>query len=179
MQSQLNDLIAQHDSSRKLISSIFSAAVRGVIPSGTYDGEVTLADRELNFKITHGTTMSGEAVETLAVLLADLSCLIYNSVSERSRLPGFLLHDSPREADLSLRLYRRFIALAASLQQHFGSPESCPFQYIITTTTPPPEELRGREWVKLHLNAAVPDESLFRCNIAVNPDSQMRITDAN
>jgi hypothetical protein len=99
--------------------------------------------------------MSGEAVETLAVLLADLACMVYNSVSERPRLPGFLLHDSPREADLSLRLYRRFIGLTATLQEHFGAAENCPFQYIITTTTPPPDKLRNDNWVKLHLNAAM------------------------
>jgi hypothetical protein len=108
-------------------------------------------------------------VETLAVLLADLACMVYNSVSDRPRLPGFLLHDSPREADLSLRLYRHFVTLAASLQDHFGSAEGCPFQYIITTTTPPPAKLRNNKWVKLHLNAAVSNETLFRHNLASDP----------
>ena len=175
MQSQLNALIVQHDSSRQLLSSIFSAAVHGVIPSGAYDGEVTLAERELNFRITHGTTMSGEAVETLAVLLADVACMVYNTVSERPHLPGFLLHDSPREADLSLRLYRRFITLAASLQNHFDTAEACPFQYIITTTTPPPVDLQGDKWIKLHLNAAIPEETLFRSNIALPDESQLSL----
>lgn len=175
---QLNDLLAQHDTNRKLLSSIFSAAVHGVLPSGNYDGQVSLANRELSFHITRGATMSGEAVETLAVLLADLSCMVYNSVSEKPRLPGFLLHDSPREADLSLGLYRRFITLTASLQKHFESADACPFQYIITTTTPPPESLRNGEWVKLHLNAAIPDESLFRRSLALDTDSTMPLADA-
>lgn len=167
LKARLNDLLTKHDENRKLISAIFSAVVRAVLPSGGYDGEVGLAERELCFEITRGPAMSGEAVETLAVLLADLCCLVYNSVSDRARLPGFLLHDSPREADLSLRLYERFVSLAASLQNHFGTAESCPFQYILTTTTPPPSQLRGDDWVKLHLNASVPELSLFRQNITL------------
>jgi hypothetical protein len=173
--SGLNKLLAQHDSSRALIASIFSGAVRAVLTSGTYNGEVSLNERELSFHITHGVTMSGEAVETLSVLLADVACMIYNSVSGATRLPGLLLHDSPREADLGLRLYRSFIRFVASLQKHFGSAEACPFQYILTTTTAPPEELRGNETVKLPLNAAVPDKLLFRRYVAaaVNPSEQL------
>jgi hypothetical protein len=177
--NQLNDLLALHDSNRKLLSSIFSEAVHGVLPSGAYDGTVSLEGRELNFQITRGTAMSGEAVETLAVLLADLACMVYNSVSDRPRLPGFLLHDSPREADLSLRLYRHFVTLAASLQDHFGSAEGCPFQYIITTTTPPPAKLRNNKWVKLHLNAAVSNETLFRHNLASGGQTTSFSTGAN
>jgi hypothetical protein len=172
--ANLNQLLAQHDSSRALMASIFSGAVRAVLTSGTYNGEVSLNDRELSFHITHGATMSGEAMETLSVLLADVACMVYNSVSDRARLPGFLVHDSPREADLGLRLYRSFIRVLASLQKHFGSADACPFQYILTTTTSPPEELRGEDVVKLHLNAAVAGELLFRCNIAAATDSQER-----
>ena len=174
LMSDLNNLLAQHDSSRGLIASIFSGAVKAVLTSGTYNGEVSLNERELSFHITHGVTMSGEAVETLSVLLADVACMIYNSVSSGTRLPGLLLHDSPREADLGLRLYRSFIRFVASLQNHFGSVDSCPFQYILTTTTAPPEELRSEEAVKLHLNAAVVEQLLFRRNVAAvtNPSEQ-------
>ena len=166
LENRLDMLLAKHDGNRDLITSIFSGAVRAVLSSGTYDGRVSLANREMEFRITRGSAMSGEAVETLSVLLADVACLIYNSVSEKARLPGFLLHDSPREADLGLRIYRSFIRLVADLQAHFGSSERCPFQYILTTTTPPPPELQPTELVKLKLNAAVTNELLFRRNVA-------------
>lgn len=166
LEVRLNKLLTQHDENRNLIASVFSGAVRSVLSSGTYDGRVSLANRELGFRITHGPAMSGEAVETLSVLLADVTCLVYNSVSEKARLPGFLLHDSPREADLGLRIYRSFIRLVAALQSHFGTVDACPFQYIMTTTTPPPQELQG-EQMKLRLNAAVEGELLLRRNVAV------------
>lgn len=167
----LVSLLKQHDSSRDHITSIFSEAVRSVLSSGTYDGRVSLDNRELRFYIEHGTAMSGEAIETLSVLLADLACMVYNSTSERVLLPGLLLHDSPREADLSRRVYRSFIRFVASLQSHFGSTDACPFQYIITTTTDPPDELRADDFVKLHLNAGSSEELLFRRSLAATDSS--------
>jgi hypothetical protein len=95
--------------------------------------------------------------------------LVFNSVSTKACLPGLLLHDSPREADLSLRIYRSFIRLVGALQEHFGPAEKCPFQYILTTTTPPPTDYQ-KDYVRLHLNAAVPDDLMLRRNIAARDD---------
>ena len=155
---------------RKLLELIFSGAVRTVLSSGTYDGQVSLDNRELGFSVTHGTAMSGEAVETLSVLLSDIASLIYNTVSQSAHLPGFLLHDSPREADLGIRIYRSFIRFTASLQEHFETLDNCPFQYILTTTTPPPQELQNEKYVKLQLNAAETSGLLLKRNIEGETD---------
>lgn len=166
IESELIALLRQHDENRELMAAIFSGSVHSVLSSGSYDGKVTLENRELAFRITHGPMMSGEAVETLSVLLSDIASLIYNTVSDKARLPGFLLHDSPREADLGIRIYKGFIRFVASLQQHFGGPDNCPFQYILTTTTPPPSELQDERFVKLQLNASKPSGMLLGRNIA-------------
>jgi hypothetical protein len=167
----LNRLLADHDTNRDLLSALFSAAAKKVLPSSSYDGKVGFNDRELSFQITHGTTMSGEAMETLAVLLADISCLIFNSISKSCFLPGFLLHDSPREADLGLRLYHSFIRFAAWLDDHFQQAGGCPFQYILTTTTPPPTALQKKNITSLRLDASKESEMLFRRNLSRPPDS--------
>jgi hypothetical protein len=166
IEKELAQLLRQHDENRERLAAIFSGAVRSVLSSDGYDGQVSLNNRELAFRITHGAAMSGEAVETLSVLLADVAALVYNTVSDTSHLPGFLLHDSPREADLGIRIYRSFVRFVASLQEHFGGPHECPFQYLITTTTAPPEELRTPEYVKLPLNASTVEGLLLRCSIA-------------
>jgi len=155
----------QHDANRELLSTIFSGTVQSVLSSDGYAGSVSLENRELTFRITHGTAMSGEAVETLSVLLADVACLVYNSVCDETRLPGFLIHDSPREADLGIRLYRGFNRLVASLESHFEE-NKCPFQYILTTTTPPPEEVRDEPYLTLTLNASQPLDLLLRRSVA-------------
>lgn len=166
LEFELEALINTHEKHRELLASIFSAAARSVLPSGTYDGKVRLDNRELAYEITHGSAMSGEAVETLSVLLSDICNLIYASVCETATLPGFLVHDSPREADLSIRLYSNFMRFVASLQNHFASHNNCPFQYILTTTTKPPKELRGNKYVKLRLDASKPGELLFRRDLS-------------
>ena len=165
-------LLTQHDANRALLSSLFSAAAKKVLPSSSYDGKVTFADRELNFQVTHGGAMTGEAMETLAVLLADISCLVFNSLSNDSLLPGFLLHDSPREADLGLRLYHSYIRFAAWLDEHFQKIGGCPFQYILTTTTSPPKALQKKDVIALRLDASKEDELLFRRNLSRPPESE-------
>jgi hypothetical protein len=163
LETKLTGLLRKHDQNRQLLALIFSRAVQAVL-SEHYDGQVLLDNRELAFRITHGPAMSGEAIETLSVLLSDFASLIYNTVSESSHLPGILLHDSPREADLGLRIYRSFIRFIASVTEQLG--ENCPFQYILTTTTPPPEELRSSSQMKLRLNASRVNELFLRKNIA-------------
>lgn len=168
LESKLTTLLQKHDQNRQLLASIFSHAVREVL-SDSYDGQVVLDNRELAFRITHGPAMSGEAIETLCVLLSDFASLIYNTVSDASHLPGLMLHDSPREADLGLRIYRSFIRFVASVINSVGGNDRCPFQYVLTTTTPPPEELREAQFVKLRLNASKLDALLLRRNIAEIP----------
>jgi hypothetical protein len=171
LEVELTKLLQQHDDNRELLASIFSRAVRATLPSGTYDGQVSLEDRELAFRITHGSAMSGEAIETLSVLLSDIAAQVYSTVSAGANLPGFLLHDSPREADLGPRIYRSFIRAVAGLQSHFSSPDACPFQFVLTTTTPPPLELRGDDFVKLPLNAGLRSGLLLRRSFAEPADA--------
>lgn len=165
IENNLAVILRRHDDNRKLLQSIFSEIVRSVLSFQNYDGEVALDNRELSFRITHGQAMTGEAVETLAVLLADVCCMVYCTLTESAHMPGFLVHDSPREADLGIKIYRNFIRFVASLQEHFGTPGACPFQYIVTTTTPPPPELTKDPFVKLRLNAAQPQELFLRMDI--------------
>ena len=168
LNEKLNRSLKQHDENRDLLTRIFSSAVKSVLPATEYDGLVQFEDRTLRFSVSRGEAMTGEAVETLSILLADLSCLIYNAVNKRSCLPGFLVHDSPREADLGARIYRQFVRFIVAQQHHFATRGVCPFQYILTTTTPPPHEFQdGDEFVKLRLNAAVEQELLLRRNVAV------------
>ena len=170
--SELGSLIRQHEKNREQLTAIFSGAVKSVLSSERYDGLVSFDNRELAFRITHGSAMTGEAVETLSVLLADVATIIYNSVSRKAHLPGFLLHDSPREADLGIQIYNSFIRFVASLQEHFGEAANCPFQYIITTTTAPPAELQTDKYVKLQLNASSAEGLLLRHNIGAQIPQQ-------
>lgn len=97
-------------------------------------------DHELRpFEVSRG----GEAYQVLEVLLGDIVCLLDSATSEASSHPGFLVHDCPREADMSERLYREFFLVASEAAEQLGREGAVPFQFIVTTTSPPPEEVQG------------------------------------
>jgi len=78
--------------------------------------------------------------------------------------PRFLIHDSPREADMQKDIYQRFFLYMRELEKK--SPKSGPnFQYIITTTEPPPEELQLKPWLIAKLDASKAEGRLLKVNL--------------
>jgi hypothetical protein len=110
------------------------------------------------FEVARG----GEAYQVLEVLLGDIVCLLDSATSEASSHPGFLVHDCPREADMSDVLYREFFLLAAEAAKQLGQDGGAPFQFIVTTTSPPPEQVRGESYVVLELEPGGDEKLLFR-----------------
>jgi len=114
------------------------------------------------FEVARG----GEAYQVLEVLLGDIVCLLDSTVSDASHHPGFLVHDCPREADMSERLYREFFLAAAEAAEQLGRGGIAPFQFIVTTTSAPPEELTGANYVVLELAPGAEETLLFKRQLA-------------
>jgi hypothetical protein len=113
-----------------------------VVPSLNYEGD-----------------MSSAALVTLRLLTFDLACLT-GSASSFPLHPGFLLHDSPREADLSASIYRRMFTLIAE------ASEAPAIQYIIATTEPPPDHFQEEPWLLCPpLSSAAPDSRFLRVTL--------------
>jgi hypothetical protein len=110
------------------------------------------------FEVARG----GEAYQVLEVLLGDIVCLLDSAVAEASNHPGFLVHDCPREADMSERLYRELFLAAAEAAEQLGNGGSVPFQFIVTTTSAPPQELSGDAHVVLELGPGDDEKLLFK-----------------
>ncbi len=116
-------------------------------------------DHELRpFEVSRG----GEAYQVLEVLLGDIVCLLDSATSEASSHPGFLVHDCPREADMSERLYRKFFLVASEAAEQLGRNGAIPFQFIVTTTSPPPEEVQGEQYIVLELEPGCEEKLLFK-----------------
>ena len=109
-----------------------------------------------------GVAKGGEAYQVLEVLLGDVVCLIDSATSAESHHPGFLVHDCPREADMSELLYREFFLAAAEAAEQLAGADGTPIQFIVTTTSAPPGELRSGRHVVLELEPGVDDKLLFR-----------------
>ncbi|MEN9543193.1 MAG: hypothetical protein RLZZ598_26, partial [Pseudomonadota bacterium] len=114
------------------------------------------------FEVARG----GEAYQVLEVLLGDIVCLLDSAVSETSNHPGFLVHDCPREADMSERLYREFFLVVAEAAEQLGKDGEVPFQFIVTTTSAPPDELGGAPHVVLELAPGADEALLFKRQLA-------------
>lgn len=110
------------------------------------------------FELSRG----GEAYQVLEVLLGDMTCLLDAATSTGNNHPGFLVHDCPREADMSAVLYKNFLLMAMEADQQLSRGAGAPFQYIVTTTSPPPPELCVAPYLALELQPGDDEHLLFK-----------------
>jgi hypothetical protein len=131
-------LLHQGKSAReKALASITDALTQTLLPDGAF-GAFDPRDEDRPFRLS---MRGGEAYRVLEVLLGDIACLL-DSAGSASSLPGFVIHDCPREADMSIGLYENYFSLLGAIEMEGFSGVEPPFQYIVTTTTPPPSELQ-------------------------------------
>lgn len=124
------------------LSSYFDAVIRALVAPEAR-GRVILGSDRLKLDVEWGGSRSTAAIESLKVIAFDLAALCM-SIEGRTFAPAFFVHDSPREADLGLSVYRRLFAFVAALEK--TGPVL--FQYIVTTTTSPPKTLRDKPWLR-------------------------------
>lgn len=142
------------------LSLLFDAVLKFLIPDGA-SGTINLDQNDLNLRLQMGGERSTAAVDSLKIVAFDLAALLL-TIEGRTQLPAFLIHDSPREADLGLSIYNRLFMLGEKLEGMGPSPL---FQYIVTTTTAPPEAYRKEPWQRLELHGAPPDKRLFATDL--------------
>lgn len=155
LKKQLNEALVRQNERASQFGQRFHKLVQATI-NATFKGGVIVEDDGIVFRINRERSLAGEAYETLAVLLADLAILMESS-SESVCHPGLLIHDSPREADLNVRLYERMLETAYALMD--DERGNTPYQYIVTTTTQPSEALRSPNVTRVTLSSG--NGSLF------------------
>jgi hypothetical protein len=162
---ELQRLQASYGQRLQAIGNIYDGLIKSAL-SDTYSGTLRMSKSELQFQIEEATGLTGEAVETLALVLADVAAMMC-SCQGIGHHPRFLLHDSPREADLDRHIYNRYLQAMMTLSTEHGGAEAAPFQYIITTTSRPPENLQ--QAICLQLEAHPQTNMLFGCALK-NPE---------
>jgi len=134
--------------------------MRELVPADI-TGEVMLDGIGMRLKVELGGERSTAAIESWKVVVFDLATLVM-TIEGHTRLSGFLLHDSPREAVLGMSLYAKLFDFVRSLERFGPSPL---FQYIVTTTTEPPPQYRQMPWLRLTLRGAPAAERLLRADL--------------
>jgi hypothetical protein len=143
------------------LSEAFAFVVQALLGKDV-DARVDTAGRSLSLVVEQRGERDSAAFATAKLLAFDLAALICG-IEGVGHHPRFLLHDGPREADLSPDVYERLFLFARALEEATAPEPS--FQYFITTTTAPPEEMRGEPWVVLELSGASPDSRLLRSDL--------------
>lgn len=138
------------------LSYFFDAIIREMVGPNAA-GKVILDGNGLKLSVELGGERSTAAIDSLKVIAFDLSAMCM-SIEGKTCLPAFLIHDSPREADLGLSVYHRLFHLVRGLEA--GENQSL-FQYIVTTTTRPPDEVLADPWLCETLGGAA-EERLMR-----------------
>lgn len=123
--------------------------------------DLQLDGNGLRLDIRMGGSRSSAALESLKVVLFDLAVLSL-SIEGLTLLPAFLVHDSPREADLDPAIYANYFNFPAALEQFGPSPL---FQYIITTTSPPPQGILDSDRLAFKVHGAPAADRLLRMDL--------------
>lgn len=141
------------------LSNYFDAVIRTVV-GPMASGRVSLDGNGVKLAVQLGGERSTAAIESLKVIAFDIAVMCM-SMEGTTHLPAFLVHDSPREADLGLSVYHRLFSTVATLE----AQENSVFQYIVTTTTQPPAEFQKQPWLRLELRGSPSTERLLRCDL--------------
>lgn len=141
---------------QKRLGELINALVQNLFFDDTI-GRFVVRDEYCPFQLS---VNGGEAYYVLEVLLGDLACLL-DSTDPGSAFPGLLIHDCPREADMSPILYEKLLSLMQQIEQQ-AYADQVPFQYIVTTTTPPPNILKELPFLRETLDPSTDDGLLFR-----------------
>ena len=166
----LKGFLNDYKSKLETLTSIYDYLIKRVL-SKNFTGTVSLPAGELCFGIKGDAGYHGEAIETLSIVIADIAAMV--SSCQVGYHPGFLLHDSPREADLDQHIYNNFFNAILSLVNDFGGPDTVPFQYIITTTSAPPKEVLNADVIRAKLCGQPHSEMLFGCSLRVAEAEQI------
>lgn len=142
------------------ISQKFSAIIRRLL-GGDAKGIVRLTGKGLEIGVEAGGDRRTAAIQSLKVLAFDLACLCL-SIEGRTRIPAFVIHDSPREADLGQTIYDEHFRLLRALEEELAGST---FQYLITTTTMPLQDINKGPWRRAVLRGAPGHERLLRCDL--------------
>jgi hypothetical protein len=166
LERQVEDSRAAHhaaheqlDRKRQKLNTHFNRVLKTLM-ANVMQGRIEIDMRGLRLELDGRESTPGEALASETALSLDLACLSA-SICGLGHLPRFIIHDSPREADLESHIYARLFEFILEIEESFhGQPPS--FQYIITTTTPPPHDFRADPYLRLTLDRRQPGGLLLK-----------------
>jgi hypothetical protein len=162
---EATDIRQKRESEIEAFSKLFDLFIKGLMGEEV-KGICEFSGRNISLRVENRGDVTSAAIETVKLLAFDLAA-VASSVEGRGFHPRFLIHDGPREADMSSRIYDHFFILARLVEEAFQPGQPPSFQYIVTTTSPPPDDMReGSEWMLCPvLDASKPEGRLLKADL--------------
>ena len=144
LDEKLAELATHHRALVEEFSGIFNHLARTML-GGAVTGTIRIRGKALVPELEYHGPRDSAALKVVRWLLFDLAALALGMTNQAAHHPRFLIHDSPREADLAAAIYTSLFSAAQELENRNGSPAG--FQYIITTTEAPGKSINRRPWL--------------------------------
>lgn len=144
LDAKLNELTIRHKKLLDEFGRIFNHIAQRMLGKAV-TGRVRFSGKTIVPELDYHGPRDSAALKVVRWLIFDLASLTLGITNPAAHHPRFLIHDSPREADLAASIYVSLFSAAQDLEAPAGGPSA--FQYIVTTTEPPPENLNKKPWM--------------------------------
>lgn len=126
-------------------------------------GSVQQDGRKLELTAQGRNDLDSGAITAAKLISFDLAAMVWG-MENRGLHPRFVIHDSPREADMAEDIYAGLFEAAAALEKSSGDQKA--FQYIVTTTAKPPAQFNQKPWLlDPVLNALDPKQRILAIDL--------------
>ncbi len=123
-------------------------------------GAVLPDGRALQVTAEGRNDLDSGAMTAAKIISYDIAAMAWG-IEGQGHHPRFMIHDSPREADMAGDIYDGLFEAALALEKPFAEG-TAPFQYIVTTTATPPETVNQKPWLlEPVLNALIPEKRIL------------------
>ena len=144
LDNKLTDLTKHHQKLLAQFGDIFNFVAQRMLGKAV-TGRVRFSGKMIVPELEYHGLRDSAALKVVRWLIFDLASLALGIANTAAQHPRFLMHDSPREADLAASIYVSLFTAAQELEAASGGAPA--FQYIVTTTESPPEALGQKPWL--------------------------------
>lgn len=149
----------ESDRDRGHFSALYQRVLRYMLGEEV-TGTVDQNGRSLALTAEGRNDLDSGAITAAKLISFDLAAMAW-AMENRGHHPRFVIHDSPREADMAEDIYAGLFEAAIEMERCFVGTEPS-FQYIVTTTATPPDEWNRLPWRREPvLNALVKDKRIL------------------
>jgi len=141
---KLTELTMHHKKLLDQFGNIFNHVAQRMLGKAV-TGSVRFSGKAIVPELEYHGPRDSAALKVVRWLIFDLASLTLGITNIAAHHPRFLIHDSPREADLAAAIYVSLFSAAQDLEEISGTSPA--FQYIVTTTEPPPDSLNRKPWL--------------------------------